>query len=264
MEAEFDLGKIVSNYIQVRGLSEVKVNIEIIIAEDFYDSYYNLSTEKQREEVIKKKDWINSLNGSVVFPECIDGKCTILLSKPYILECFENTNLNFVGTICHELTHIYDHLGYMKIVGITDFEALPAHPTYNMFNNWTEFNARKTGYLFLRNFYIKDPYEQEIIDHVTKTELPYQTNYYFEKYHSTTDGDLQIYITMQYLGRLKAWKDVYPDIFTSDFIFELLKTNKWMIDLFRFLDENDVLERAFGKFSKMKDILKTNFTFAEA
>lgn len=256
-----DFNSIVDNYINTRKLPHI--NIEVVIAEDFFDSYLNRSISSQHADIIENKTWINSLNGSVAFPKNVDGKYNIILSKQYIMECLDNENVNFIGTICHELTHVYDHIEYMKLLGITDFEVAPRRPNYDMFNHWTEFNARKIGYMYLRNYVIDDPYSQEIINHVIQTELPLQINNFFGSYSSTTDGKQQVYSTMQFLGRLKAWKEIYPQIFNQSFLHELLKTNTWMIDLFSFLDENDVLEKAFNNFNQMKDILRTNFTFAE-
>lgn len=76
------------------------------------------------------------------------GQHKILISKSVI-----DGQYTFVGTICHELTHIHDYVDFAEYYCAGDYTMLDDCEEMRVFYYWTEFHARKLGYSFLRKIY---------------------------------------------------------------------------------------------------------------
>ena len=91
-----------------------EMNLEIIVTDDMYSEKVRYSNDKNKENIKNQKAWIETLNGSISEPTNLDDKFIVLISKNYIEKC---ENYEWVGTLCHELTHVWDHIEYAKAKG---------------------------------------------------------------------------------------------------------------------------------------------------
>jgi len=254
------LKKIMIDYRET--FSEEDININFIITDNIYEEYLKHIQRNRQEEIENNKEWLSNLNGTIILPKIINEPITILISKDYIKKCIDENNFSWIGTICHELTHAYDHIAIMKKLKIIEYKELEKYNNYYLFSQWTEFNARRKGYFFVRKYSFKNMYDEKQIEDIIKKELPYHINNYFEEYNKNgNDANMQIYCTMQFLGRLKTWKDLFPNYFTNGFLIQLFAENEWLMELFDFLNNNDEIDAIFNKFAKMKEILELNFKF---
>lgn len=229
--------------------------VKFSVVEDISKAYFELRPDHVSK--LSNTNKLNEFNGMTVPPKDFNEKFTILLNNKYILDSIANRN--WIGTFAHEATHVNDYIEYAKIIGVSDYDILLDTGNFRMFQIWTEFNARAKGYYFLRKHSLENICDESILQHILEFELPYHSKNLYESYHSTNNGDEQMYYVSHFLGRLHILKELYPNQFTDEFIFEYLKTNKWMYELFNFFCTHTKLEEAYKDFDEMKEILRTNF-----
>lgn len=170
----------------------------------------------------------------------------------------KNNRLSWIGTIAHEITHVRDYKEYAQMLSAASYdEVLTAE--HRMFQLWTEFNAKRHGYYFLRKYYFDDMTDPAQIPDIINTELPGQISFMSNEYSSTSDGWHQIYTVSQFLGRLAVWEDLFPTYFTADYIARLLTPNPWMLDLYEYLNKHRELKTAINSFSELHEIALQNF-----
>ena len=128
-----------------------------------------------------------------------------------------------------------------------------------MFQLWTEFNAKRHGYYFLRKYTFENLFDVTQVPDIINTELPGQIANMTKQYSSTTDGWEQIYAVSQFLGRLAVWEDLFPEQFSPQFIESLLCTNSWMGEMYKFLNTNRELKMAINYFDDLRNIVRSNF-----
>ena len=90
-------------------------NCQIIISDDMAASYKELRGDLVECGKINLYD-INQYHGLTVQPKENDGQFTILINKKYILESVEKKNVDWIGTLVHEATHVNDFKEYFKII----------------------------------------------------------------------------------------------------------------------------------------------------
>lgn len=244
---------LLNDFFTTFNIEQFRVTLSIV--EDIKNAYFDLRPDHKSK--LFNEQMINSFNGMIVPPKKFEDCFTILLSRNYVLD--SSQNLNWIGTLAHEATHVNDYIEFAKIIGVTDYDILIETENSRMFQIWTEFNARAKGYYFLRKYSLNNISDESLIPHILEVELPYHSKNLFESYHSTNDGNEQMYYVSHFLGRLHVLQDLYPEQFTDDFIYEYLKTNKWMYELYKFLCSHTKLNDAYKNFDEMKEILKINF-----
>jgi hypothetical protein len=106
-------------------------------------------------------------------------------------------------------------------------------------------------------------FDETQIDDIVEIELPTQERLLFENYHATNDGTQQAYYVSHFLGRLYSLQKIFPTFFTDDWVsnMPLFINNKWMLDWYWFLKENNFLEAVSAKFDDMCEILRQNFVW---
>lgn len=73
---------------------------------------------------------------------------------------------------------------------------------------------------------------------------------------SATDNvDRQMYLIVHFWGRLAVWQYLYPDIFDTKFIKQLMNSNSWMEELYYLLIKYDTLENIYPHFKEIANIL---------
>lgn len=235
-----------------------EMNLEIIVTDDMYSEKVRYSNDKNKENIKNQKAWIETLNGSISEPTNLDDKFIVLISKNYIEKC---ENYEWVGTLCHELTHVWDHIEYAKAKGYNTYDKLLEDSNINLFLHWSEFHARYVGHYILRKVLQPGVLKSEIalID-LLQREIPFQINSFVEDYNSPDNNGNQLYYIMQFLGRLKVWIELFPNYFKEEVIEQILgEDNKWLNELFVFLNENDTVELVKDKLNEMENIFRKNF-----
>ena len=212
---------------------------------------------------LKENDRENDFNGRMVVPNSVNEPINILLNTKKIKEYTDDRSMTWVGTFAHELTHAIDFYQMARKEKLKSYKPLEASNDYYMFQQWTEYNARKKGYFFLRKYFEtigQMPSSTEQINHIQNKEWPFQLTRYCEEYQiNNNDGKYQIYITMQLLGRYSVWCDLFPDVFNKQSLSSSFQESGWMIHLFTFLREHETLDAVYTCFDEMKEILMENW-----
>lgn len=229
--------------------------LSLLISDNIEESYFKLRPEHKNTANQKS----TKSNGTLVPPASYDGTFTILINKEYMLNDINNGQRSWIGTIIHELTHARDYLEYANIKGIKDYDEILNIERHFLFQIWTEFNARRYGYLYVRKYSFENIRDIKQLQFINQEEIPYQINYMFDKVSNEKDMFGQIYPVVHFLGRLSVLKELFPDYFKKDIIIKLFKRCDWIYELFEFLDTHQDLNYAVSDFEKMREILKQNY-----
>lgn len=230
------------------------ISLSIIFSDDIWETYLNIRPD-HRSKLPEQRP---SFNDTIATPVELEGIFTVIIDNQYFLQEINNNRLSWIGTITHEITHVRDFKEYAQIVSAANYdEILTAE--HRMFQLWTEFNAKRHGYYFLRKHNFDDITDLAQIPDIINVELPGQIAYMRKEYDSTTDGWHQIYLVSQFLGRLAVWEDLFPTFFTEKFIADLLASNPWMLNLYEYLNNHRELKTAINSFSELHEIVLQNF-----
>lgn len=200
---------------------------------------------------------ITNYNGFTIPPKD-GGDFTILLSQKYFSEEIKNKSSNWIGTIAHEITHIYDFCKFKAISGYSYDEMLDYNRNI-LFIYWTEFNAKVKGYLFLRKYVYKDIYDRSHVENIMQTELPYLINCLTKDFSETDNANRQLYVVSHFLAHLYVWQYLFPIDFSDDVLEQIFSDNIWMKELYKFFSNNRELEEAIKNTEQFKEILRMNF-----
>jgi len=247
---------ILDTYHEIFKISPISVTIKF--TENIYKDAYELTPDCYKIDVKRKKLWIESLNGTVIVPEYVGEHFHILINKAYM----ESDSYSWVGTLCHELTHIYDYIDIANDLGSLRYRDYGLSRYSTMFELWTEFHARARGHYCFRKYAYKEYISNsEVINSNITSELPLQLNNCVTLYQSNKDkGTLydQVYPMMQFLGRLYVWKKLYSDKYTAEVVHDILAGYKWVENLFYFFEENDEYDKVRQSFDQMEKIIELN------
>lgn len=231
----------------------------IIIADDMANEY-----KKIRYDLVEKGrtnlNGLNEYNGLTVQPLETDGEFTIILNRKYILDSVANNNVDWVGTLVHEATHVNDFKDYFKLIQPKSYDELYGYDLHRIFLYWTEFHARATGYYFLRKYSLENFKDESHIKHIYSVELPYHMNYLVEEVASTQDADRQMYVIVHFLGRVAVWQYLYPEVFNSDFIVNLTNSNPWMKDLYDLFVKYESLDEIYPHFDEVEEVVMNHYS----
>lgn len=230
--------------------------LSISITNDIWESYFAIRPDHKSKFAGQQ---MPSFNGTVVPPLKLDGIYTVLIYQEYITDDIQKGCTAWIGTIIHEACHARDYIEYAKLINAKSFDDVLDTSKHRMFQIWTEFNARRHGYFFLRKYAFDDIGDEIQLPDIINTEIPFQIDYMTKEYSSTIDGWSQIYVVTQFMGRLAVWKELFPHYFTSEKVMELFNNNFWMNDMFDFLDGYRDLSLALFHFDELMEILRRNF-----
>lgn len=233
-------------------------NGEVIISKDMAKSYTKLRGDLVENGTVNLDD-IQRYHGLTVQPIVDDGTFTILLNETYIKESTKKQNVDWLGTLVHEAVHVNDFKDYFKIVSPNSYDELYDYNQHRMFQYWTEFHARAIGHYFLRKYTLLNFENISHIENLINVELPFQINYMVNEVSATDNVDRQMYVIVHFLGRLAVWQYLYPDIFDTRFIKQLMNSNSWMEELYYLLIKYDTLENIHPHFKEIEDILNKHF-----
>ena len=239
-----------------------KIPVNLIITDDLNKEHIKIRPDYER--FLKAED--NDYNGRLVTPKDVSDVMTILMNSKNILQYTEDRTFTWVGTFAHELTHAIDYYSIAKKEQLLNYKPLETLSRYQAFRLWSEYHARKLGYNFLRMYMSKTVglgNEQQQIDYIINTEWPFHKNNFYQDYHSNSDGNHQMYITMQLLGRYSVWCDAFPKHFNENALYAEYSENPWVGHLYSFLRKHENFEDIYLCFEEMENTLGENWSFVD-
>ena len=207
---------------------------------------------------------IDKNRGSIIPPKELNGIFTIVMDSNYFMESLQKKDYQWVGTLTHELTHILDFIQYAELHHLDNYNAIQRDMEHRPFMLWTECNARAKGYFFLRKYVfgdkVNDMKDTKQTDFIMEKELPFQKNV-FEKGYGEADDNAwqQMYVAAQFLGRYSVWEKLFPNVFTKNVRRQVLGANMWVLELYQFFLNNNVLEVADKKWKDLLEIIRSNW-----
>lgn len=251
------ISSVLSDYISTCGVEPF--DGKVVIANDMAAEY-----KKIRGDLVEKGKTslteLNKYHGLTVQPISSNGKFAILINMEYLQESKTNGNLDWLGTLVHEATHVNDFKDYFKVINPESYDELYEFDLHRIFLYWTEFYARAIGHYFLRKYSFDNFRDSSHIEHILETELPFHINYLVREVSATEDADRQMYVIMHFLGRIAVWQYLYPETFNSDFIEELTNSNTWIKELYNILTKFKSLDEIYPHFDEIKIIIDNHYT----
>lgn len=240
------------------------IDVEITLTEKIANIYRQKRPDLFEGEHLINSEDVERNRGLTIPPKTIDEKFTIVIKQDYFWESAKNQDWQWVGTLTHEMTHVLDYINYAKINDLDNYDAAQREWVHRPFVLWTEFHARATGYFFMRRFIFGEKYndkgDKEQTDNILQKELPFQINWFSQQYETANENaDIQLYETMQFMGRYSIWEKLFPNVFNKRVRQQVFGSNPWMLELYDFLITHQDIESANDNFDKMLDIIRTNF-----
>lgn len=215
-----------------------------------------------KKQINEKSIFNSDCNGRLVMPDSLDKPIVILLDENKIIEYTKDKSMTWIGTFAHELTHAIDFYNMARVDGVS-YDIIEMSKNYLLFRLWTEYHAKKYGYLFLRNYFMLNgqlPEREEQIEHIISTEWPIHRDKHYDGYHAVNDGYYQMYITMHLLGRYSAWCDLFPEYFNHDLLNKEYEWSApWICNIFSFLRSHEDLYKVIPCFDEFKSIINENW-----
>ena len=235
------------------------VDANIIISNNMEQSYRSVFGVRINEKPCPRN--IESYHGLTLQPVDDSEIFTILINARYIDPSMQN--INWVSTLIHEVTHVYDFKEYYCLISPQTYDELFDDSLHTIFNNWSEFHAMAIGHYFLRKHTFSDFKDTYHAYTIRDYELPSAATQMATEFYKTNDIKRLRYVVMRFLGRLAVWQYLYPDVFNKPYISQITKTNPWMADLFNILTQYDSVSSIFPSFDDIQQILEQHLSIAE-
>ncbi len=239
-----------------------QIDFEIVFTDNLCQKHIELREDLKDELLKEGLEKENDSNGRTVFPKCINDKISILINVQRVIEYTNDNSYTWIGTIAHEFTHAIDFNMMAKKERLNTYDPLMRREGYHMFQLWSEYHARRLGYNFLRYELGIDSgtyTDEERIDNILNREIPVHMDRFYNEDHSDNDGNRQLYLTMQIAGRFSVWCDIFPEIFTDDFLKNTFASCPWLYNILVFLRKHESLDCIYDYFDEMRLILKGNW-----
>lgn len=228
------------------------VDAHIIISNNMGQSYRSVFGVKINENPCPHN--IELYHGLTLQPVDDSEIFTILINARYIDPSMQN--INWISTLIHEVTHVYDFKECYNLISPKTFDELFDDSLHPIFNNWSEFHAMAIGHYFLRKHTFPDFQENYHAYTIRNYELPSAASQMASEFGKTNNPKRLRYVVMRFLGRLAVWQYLYPDVFSKSYISQITKTNPWMTDLLNILTQHNSLSTIFPHFVDIQTILE--------
>lgn len=243
-----------------------RIPVNVVLTDNLNRTHCELRPEYRDKLITENDESGNDYNGRMVVPHSITEPISILINTEKIEQYTKDGSLTWIGTISHELTHAIDYYQMARKESLTYYDPLEEIASHQMFQLWSEYHARKLGYMLLRK--VHDEFgnldsEQQQIEYIKDEEWPSHKDKYYSDYHATEDGNLQLYLTMQLLGRYSAWCDLFPDVFNEETLSTEFFFAPWMGHLFSFLRKRETLDTVYPDLDDLRCVLAENWLFEE-
>ena len=237
------------------------VPFNIICTTSLNETHFELRPE--HVERLKKQDIEKeqNANGRVILPAKVGDCIHILMNLHQIIKFTEDKSLTWIGTLAHEITHAIDYAEMAKKENLFSYDNLLEISNYWMFQLWTEYHARRYGYLFLRYIFNVDAESENNLEYILNTEFPFFVRSLRHELNIDDNINRQLYEIMQFLGRFSVWCDLFPETFNRLLLEKEFPQLMVLSIIFDFLRENESLECAYKNFDKMEILLKENLRY---
>lgn len=246
-----ELSKTLEIYRTLYGFDMLDINI--YIEEDISKKYTEIRPEHIDKSYISIEE-LRTYNGVTIPPKELDGKFSIAIDKEYFINSLQNKN--WMGTLAHEATHVYDYCEFAKLVEANNYDEILDMRKCYMFHLWTEFHAKVLGYRFLRWATYKGEINESQLEFIINEELLFQTNYTKSVMRNFVGMHDCLYNIVQFMGRLYVWNEMFPEYFTDEKIKEIINSKEEIYELYDFFLKHMHLESAYGSFSNIESIVK--------
>ena len=241
------------NKVLKKAISQNKIIIKAV--DDVSKEY--LSNYATKEEIKNYEKAEVNVDGQFFIPNKERKEFLILFNKKHI-----NEDLTFIEIIFHELEHLCDFYCLTTELCNSDYSKAKKYKYYTGFHYWTEYNAKKLGYKYYREYLGAfkgiDMYSEEIVDHIKNYELQYQIDKLMNLLNDHNVFWLQIYFSLQFLARYNVWEEIDNDYFKNgnEFPWWLNETFLGRIyELYDLLNEMGNFELAKSKFKDLEKII---------
>lgn len=174
--------------------------VDCVITDDVFSKYIELAqTEKDRALAVQQKDFLQQVNGSVIFGKTTNNKIIVLLSS----KVFQLDSYTWRGTVHHEYTHAHDFWALADYLHIAEMDDLYDYEYYTPFMWWSEYHARMAGSLNVFQYnYAR--YSASAKINVCMTS--------FEMICRSLTQVSSAYDAMQHFGRYSTLKNMYGNM----------------------------------------------------
>lgn len=237
------------------------IPVSVIFTDDLNRTHAEIRPDRRDELLTNNRQ--SDFNGRMVVPLLVEDSIYVLLNETKFYEYIQDGSMTWVGTLAHEYTHALDFYQMARLEGLDSYAPLEETDKYILFQQWTEYHARRCGYRLLRRYFEvmgQMPNVDEQLQYIINIEAPRHTEWFYRDYQRGT-GSERLYLTMQYLGRYSVWMDLFPDVFTEDKVLEYCPGTYWMVDILSFLRGHETLESVYDNFVEFQDVLSENWTF---
>ena len=243
---------LLDDYVISRGVAPF--DGDIIISSNMEESYKSVLGTRINKNPCPLN--IESYHGLTLPPD--DGQLfTVLINARYVDPSMRN--IDWISTLIHEITHVYDFKEYYKLVSPEAFDELFDDTLHPIFNNWTEFHSMAIGHYYLRKYAIPNFKSLQHIDTILNFELPTAAQQMSSIFGTTNNTTRIQYVVVRFLARLAVWQYLFPTVFNEALISQIMGGNYWMVDLFKLLTKYSTLESAYPHFDEIQSIWETQF-----
>lgn len=238
-----------------------RVLIKVDFTDDLNETHFELRPDLKEQLIDQGIEQFYGDNGRMIPPHLIGEKFVILLNKNRVIEYIKDGTMTWVGTFAHELTHAIDYFVMAQKECLDNYDFLLNENDYYLFQLWSEYHAKRIGYDFLVNYFNEnnEGSRQNWVQHILNKELPYQMQYFYEKYNETQNACRQMYYSLHFLGRYSVWCDMFPEVFNDSSSKKVFVNNPWMNNIRIFLNQHQNMDAIYDKFEEMRVVLKENW-----
>ena len=228
--------------------------IDVTIADSIFETANKFAIPNIQKEAleIQGKTVTDALNGTVIL--CNDIKkdgVQIIISKQAVLR--DDGGLTLVGTINHEFTHANDFMDFADYLGTTDSESIMSNNYWYTMQMWSEFHARRNGFL-------------RVLNAATGGTLEYPEDYMEHElrliksnWRDNRDAN-ELYELMQLCGRYSVLEELYPQKlkgFVEDMLSGEYSGSKVLVcdRLYQFCKEHTDFERFINNIDVFKSLI---------
>lgn len=232
------------------------MNAMVTLTNDIGDLYKNKRPDLFEKGLINL-DFVNSTRGLTIPPKILDEDFTIAIHKNYFFNSTKNKDWQWVGTLAHEMTHVYDYSNYVKMNGLDNYDIVQIDFAHRSFALWTEFHAKAIGDLFIRRYTYGDRLDDENdydqIDDIFDIEIPNKKEMALKSSNGNSDDDF--YAIMHFMGSYSVWEKLFPNVFDEEIRKLTFENDDMFLTLYDFLVNHQTLEEANKDFDKMMKLI---------
>ena len=168
------------------------IRINITICYELYEKVVELYPEsRHRQNMLENKSVVDNFNGMSFPCENLKDGYNVVISK----KVFELDWYTYFGPFQHEFTHAHDLDVLARYINATTAEKLMEYEYYdNAMNVISEFNARRNGFLSVRNLVYNFEDEESEKAHIFEKEVPLIKSY--------MKSEMTLYDVAQLMGRM--------------------------------------------------------------